>query len=179
MNTYISLLRGINVSGKNLIKMEELRKTFENEGFSNVKTYLQTGNIIFQTQENNNIILQEKISNIIKNKFNLDVPNIVLSKEKLETIIENNPFSKEKKTDETFLYITFLGETPKKIDLKQIEEKKFPNEEIFFTDFAVYLYCPSGYGKTKLTNNFLETKLKVLATTRNWKTTNEIMNLFG
>lgn len=70
-----------------------------------------------------------------------------------------------------------LSSKPQKIDFNTIEEKKLSGEEISFTDNAVYLYCPNGYGKSKLTNSFLETKLKVAATTRNWKTTNELLKI--
>jgi uncharacterized protein (DUF1697 family) len=84
---------------------------------------------------------------------------------------------KDSDKNHTFLHVTFLSSKPNIYYYKQIEDKKLGGEEIFFSDQAVYLYCPNGYGRTKLNNNFLEAKLKVGATTRNWKTTNELLKI--
>jgi len=177
MTTYISILRGINVSGQKLIKMDFLRKSYENLGFGNVRTYVQSGNIIFTEKNIKPDELAQVILQQIKKDFGFDIPVIVLSIDKLKQIIDSNPFLKDNNKDETFLHVTFLSSKPQKVDLNIIKEKKLKGEEIIITDNAVYLYCPNGYGKTKLTNNFLETKLKVGATTRNWKTTNELLKI--
>jgi uncharacterized protein (DUF1697 family) len=79
--------------------------------------------------------------------------------------------------DRQFLHVTFLVADPKEVDFELIESKKSPGEEIVLIKKTVYLYCPHGYGRTKLTNNFLETKLRVGATTRNWKTVNELLKI--
>jgi uncharacterized protein (DUF1697 family) len=89
--------------------------------------------------------------------------------------MDSNPFAKDK--DNTFLHITFLFANPQKFDTSIIEGKKINGEEIYIATNAVYLYCPNGYGKSKMNNNFLETKLKVIATTRNWKSSNEILKI--
>ncbi|MCO5253815.1 MAG: DUF1697 domain-containing protein [Bacteroidetes bacterium] len=175
MTTYISILRGINVSGQKLIKMEALRKSYENLGFRCVTTYVQSGNDVFSGDKAKLDELAQTITRQIKKDFGFDVPVIVLTIDKLKQIIDNNPFLNDK--DKTFLHVTFLSSKPQMIDLKTIEEKKLSGEAISFTDNAVYLYCPNGYGKSKLSNNFLETKLKVGATTRNWKTTNELLKI--
>lgn len=177
MTTYISILRGINVSGRKLIKMDVLRKMYEGLGFQNTKTYLQSGNVVFS---NNNIKrekLELRISDQIEKDFEFDVLVIVLTIAELSKIIDCNPFFKQPNIDQTFLHVTFLSSKPKEIDFELIKNKKQNGEEIIFSDNAVYLYCPNGYGKTKLTNSFLETKLKVGATTRNWKTTNELLKI--
>ena len=95
----------------------------------------------------------------------------------MKTIIENNPFAKDKGKDISFLHVTFLADIPPQVHKESIIEKRQGNEAIEFNTKAIYLYCPNGYGKTKLNNNFLETKLKVAATTRNWKTTNQLLKL--
>lgn len=174
MQTYISLLRGINVSGKNLIKMDALKKSYENLGFHNVTTYVQSGNVVFSANDENVEALEQKIKRQVELDYELEVPVLVLTLEKLKQIIDNNPF---KDKEVPFLHVTFLSSKPEIIDFKVIEEKKQNGEEIYFSENAIYLYCPNGYGKTKLTNNFLETKLKVIATTRNWKTTNELLKI--
>ena len=177
MKTYISILRGINVSGKNPIKMDALRKSYEALGFNNVKTYIQSGNVVFSAEDQNESELTQKIFHQIEKDFGFDVPVIVMSMEKLKLVIDNNPFLNESNIDPAFLHVTFLSSNPEPYDFNSIEEKKLNGEKIEITEDAVYLYCPNGYGKTKLNNGFLEKKLKVNATTRNWNTTNELYNL--
>ena len=177
MKTYISILRGINVSGHKIIKMEALRTSYENMGFSNVKTYVQSGNVIISYEDIEINKLEEQIFQQIKKDFGFDVPIIVLSVEKLEERIKGNPFLKDKSKEESFMHVTFLASKSETNNFDAIEEKKQDNEDIVFSNYAVYLYCPNGYGNTKLNNNFIESKLKVRATTRNWKTTNELFQI--
>ena len=177
MAAYISILRGINVSGQNLIKMDALKKIYESLHFEDVKTYIQSGNVVFSTGETDLKKLENLITSQIENEFGTEVPVIVLKAETLENIIKNNPFVKDKQKDTSFIHITFLADKPKEIDKDSIENKKQQGEEIEFSENAIYLYCPNGYGRTKLNNNFLENKLKIKATTRNWKTTNELLKL--
>lgn len=172
---YISLLRGINVSGQKLIKMDALKKMYQYLNFGNVKTYLQSGNVIFSSIEKDPKKIEKIISQKIKGEFGFDVPVIVLNIKKLKQIIDNNPFAEKKEL--TQLYVTFLASKPAAYDKKIIEDKKLPQEDIAFTDNAVYLFCPKGYGLSKLNNNLIENKLKVSATTRNWKTTLELLKL--
>ena len=177
MTTYISILRGINVSGQKIIKMDALRNMYENLGFKSVKTYVQSGNVIFKSKVFKIADLEQNISRQIKKDFGFDVPVIVLTIDKLKKIIENIPFSKDLSKDASFLLVTFLSSKPESFERELIENKKSHKEEISFSDDAVYLYCPDGYGISKLSNSFLETKLKVGATTRNWKTTNELLKI--
>jgi uncharacterized protein (DUF1697 family) len=177
MNTYISILRGINVSGQKLIKMDALKKVYENLGFRNVTTYVQSGNVIFSTIVTEPEKLEKMIYSRIEKDFGFEVPVIVLTAEKLKQVVDNNPFVIDPAKDPVFLHVTFLSSKPGKFDSNAIEEKKQDGEEISFADDVVYLYCPNGYGRTKLNNNFLESKLKVTATTRNWKTANELLKM--
>jgi len=174
MAVFISLLRGINVSGQKIIKMTDLKSMFEELGYTNVKTYLQSGNVIFETDNKESDCLEEDISAQINIKFGFDVPVLVLSSIQLMNIVENNVYKADDSKDPAFLHITFLASGPKDFDFESINGKRAKGEEITIKENAVYLYCPDGYGKTKLTNNFLETKLKVSATTRNWKTVTEL-----
>ncbi len=177
MKTYISILRGINVSGQKLIKMEALKKSYESLGFQNVTTYVQSGNVVFKTSETEPEKSEQLIYNQIEKDFGFEVPVIVLTAEKLKQVIDHNPFVIDPAKDPAFLHITFLSSKPESFDRSKIEEKKQDGEEISFTDEVIYLYCPNGYGRTKLNNNFLESKLKVTATTRNWKTANELLKI--
>lgn len=157
--------------------MDALRTSYESLELSNVTTYLQSGNIIFTGKDVEPDEFAQTISGQIERDFGFHVPVIVLSIDKLKQIIGDNPFSKDSDKDKTFLHVTFLSSIPEKFDLSTIEEKKQSGEEISVTGNAVYLYCPNGYGRSKLNNNFLEAKLKTVATTRNWKTTNELLKI--
>jgi uncharacterized protein (DUF1697 family) len=176
MTTYISILRGINVSGHNILKMDQLKKMIEGLGFKNVLTYIQSGNIIYQTKKTDALKLSELIKKGIQKDFGFDVPVFTITSDTLEVLIKNNPFQKDINKDAVFFHVTFLAAIPaqEKIDiLKSIDSK---NDIFEIVEQAMYLYCPNGYGTTKLSNTFIESKLKVSATTRNWKTTNELLN---
>ncbi|MBN2635729.1 MAG: DUF1697 domain-containing protein [Prolixibacteraceae bacterium] len=177
MEIYISILRGINVSGQKSIKMADLKTMYEKLNFSDVKTYVQSGNVVFRAGNEKTGILEQKIREKIKANFGFDVPVIVMSVDKLKTIIESNPLKDDPAKDEKFLHVTFLGSAPENYNEELILSKKAGQEEIVITSNAVYLYCPHGYGTSKLNNNFIENKLKVTATTRNWKTANELLKL--
>ena len=177
MKTYISILRGINVSGHKLIKMDAIRKSYDQLGFQNITTYVQSGNIVFTSKKTKSDELAQKISEQIEEDYGFEVPVIVMTIDTLRQIIDDNPFLKDTGTERTFLHVTFLSSEPHNYDLRAIEEKKQKAEEIVVANKAVYLYCPNGYGKSKLNNRFLENKLRVGATTRNWKTTNKLLEI--
>lgn len=177
MATYISILRGINVSGQKLIKMDRLKKMYEDIGFTNPISYLQSGNVIFNSNESDIKKVEASIFKGITDTFSFDVPVIVLTSTDLEKIIKHNPFVNDKKKDPTFFHVTFLADKPINKDMTLLIDKKQEHEDVILIEKAVYLYCPNGYGRTKLNNNFIENKLRVRATTRNWKTTNMLLTL--
>lgn len=177
MKTYISILRGINVSGQKLIKMDALKKMYESLGFTNVKHYVQSGNIIFSSETVKADSLAEKISSQVERDFGFQVPVLVMTKEELQKIIDENPFARNAERDLSALYVTFLDGSLGEFDQSAIESVLQNGEAIHFGSNVVYLFCPGGYGRTKLSNTFLERKLKLKATTRNWKTTNKLLQL--
>jgi uncharacterized protein (DUF1697 family) len=177
MNKYIALLRGINVSGKNKIKMADLKLVLEKDGLENVITYIQSGNIIFNSDLINKLELSQKIENIIKLKFGLDVPTLVITPLELEQISKNNPFQGQSGTNQDLLYYVFLFETPDPSKISMLEAIDYRPELFEIKNTLVYLYPVNGYGKAKLNNNLLENKLKVKATTRNYKTVEKLLNL--
>jgi uncharacterized protein (DUF1697 family) len=177
MKTYISILRGINVSGHKIIKMDALKNMCINLGFNNVQTYIQSGNIVYkfrQTETNN---LNKMISETILNTFGFEVPVVTKSAEQLQEIIKNNPFTKDTHFDPAFFHITFLSDSPDSSKIQLLDQAELKNDKFALIDKAIYLYCPNSYSSSKLSNCFIENKLKVTATTRNWKTVNELMNL--
>jgi uncharacterized protein (DUF1697 family) len=177
MTTYISILRGINVRGHKRILMSELTKIYEELDFSYIQTYIQSGNVVFQFLESDPHDLALQISGQIQKQFGFYVPVIVLTVSELEYVVEKNPFLAEGSKKIEYQCVTFLDSQPEEIDLDIINKAKQEGEEFAIDGKAVYLYCPNGYGNTKLSNAFFEKKLKVNATTRNWKTTTELLRI--
>jgi uncharacterized protein (DUF1697 family) len=179
METYIAILWGINVSGQKLIKMAALKVAFEEAGFRNVMTYIQSGNIIFRSEGNNEDVLALRVSKLIRDNFGFEVPVIIRTSTALAGIISSNPFLKEKGILEEKLHVTFLSEAPDKTRQQELEKLSFGNERFVIQGREICLYCPNGYGNTKLSNNFFENKLKITATTRNWSTVNKLAGLLS
>jgi amidase len=177
MQTYISILRGINVSGHKLIKMKALQEMYEGLGFTNVRTYIQSGNVVFDYQLSETAQLEKMISAGILKHFDFDVPVIVMAKDELKSISEKNSFISGRGEDIAKLHVTFLSLEPPD-DLKEsMNNNDCLPDEFYISGKAAYLFCPNGYGNTKLSNNFFEKKLKVQATTRNWKTILELLKI--
>jgi uncharacterized protein (DUF1697 family) len=174
---YIAILRGINVSGHKMIKMDALREMFGKLKFKKVRTYIQSGNVIFDSRIGNTKEQEKRIANEIKQTFGFDVPVIVKELGEWKDIVSKNPFINKRKEDTAKLHVTFLSEEPESVHLSKMKEVKFEHDEFILSEKAIYLFCPNGYGNTKLNNTFFENKLKVNATTRNWKTVNELMNM--
>jgi uncharacterized protein (DUF1697 family) len=177
MKIYISILRGINVGGNRRIKMDALKQLCVRLGFVQVQTYIQSGNIIFQSILIDEIEISEVLKNAIEQEFGFDVPVITLSKIGLQNIIQANPYSKDTTKNSDFFHVTFLAEIPKSEALELLKSV-IPKNEIFeVVQNAIYLYCPNGYSNSKLMNTFIENKLQISATTRNWKTVNELYKI--
>ncbi|HEV8084060.1 MAG TPA: DUF1697 domain-containing protein [Chitinophagaceae bacterium] len=168
------ILRGINVSGYKMIKMESLRAMFENLNFKNIKTYIQSGNVVFQFKETNIDKIEKKIANKIQEEFGFEIPVMVKELDEIKTVLKNNSFVNKRKEDITKLHVTFLSQEPATDNIDKINKAQYLPDEFILRGNTIYLFCPNGYGNTKLSNNFFENKLKVAATTRNWKTVNEL-----
>ncbi|MDP4239612.1 MAG: DUF1697 domain-containing protein [Bacteroidota bacterium] len=177
MTTFISILRGINVGGHNQIKMDALRQLYAGLGYSGILTYIQSGNIIFCTDSGDTQLLERTIAEKIFQTFGCKVPVLVLTIDELRSALQNNPFISDIKKDRAFIHITFLSEIPEKSLLDQIPTEIYLPDEFCCSGKIIYLYCPNGYGNTKLTNTFLENKLKLTSTTRNLKTVTELLAL--
>jgi uncharacterized protein (DUF1697 family) len=175
--TYVSLLRGINVSGHKIIKMEQLRKSFEALGLGDVQTYVQSGNVVFKAPKQSSERLSSQIREKIARDFGFSVPVIIRSSEEVRRAIENNPFLKQRGIDSSKLHVTFLSKAPEKDRLKALEALPTKPDQFRCSGTEVYLYCPDGYGRTKLSNNALERVLGVTATTRNWNTVNKLYEM--
>jgi uncharacterized protein (DUF1697 family) len=177
MQTFIAILRGINVNGQKIIKMDKLKDLFVHLNFKNVKTYIQSGNIVFQSENTDSQDLEKQIQQKILSDFGFEVPSMIKSKTEWQTVAKNNPFVDERAIDITKLHVTFLSKTPEQALIEKVEQGSYGTDQCIIINKTIYLFCPNGYGNTKLSNNFFENKLKVTATTRNWKTVNELLQM--
>jgi uncharacterized protein (DUF1697 family) len=173
---YIALLRGINVSGQKKIKMTDLISYCEELKFKNIKTYIQSGNVIFDMDNSNPEDAAERIEKKISEKYNFNVSVIVKTRRELINVIDKNPFS-DKNTDR--VYIIFLFEKPSASNIERLKKFDYSPEEFVIKGDIIYFYSPHGYGKAKMNNNFFENKLKVKTTTRNWKTVSKLAEMTG
>ena len=174
------MLRGINVSGHKRILMKDLKLLFENLGFQQVTTYIQSGNVIFSyPKELTELSIEQQIASAIIEKYGFHVPVIIRSVDDLRKVTESNPYITQNSIDLERLYVTFLSDAPTKASVDKIVATVFLPEKFQIIGREVYLYCPLGYGESKLSNTFFEKKLKVQATTRNWNTVNKLLELSG
>ena len=174
MSKYIALLRGINVGGHNKVPMAELRALLTKLGLENVKTYIQTGNIFFQSLIEDNKTLEAKIKTSILDHFGFEVSVLVRTRDQILNVFDNCPFPEEKKVNS---YFAMLSHIPNRDLVKEAKEKTYKNEEYDIINDAIYFYCANGYGKAKFSLNYFERKLKVSATARNYKTMVKLIEL--
>ena len=173
MNTYIALLRGINVGGHKKILMADLRLLFESLEFKNVKTYIQSGNILFKAPIENND-LQELIKQAIKNKYGWDIPVIILTPNKLDKLVKSSPFTNEQLEKS---YFCFYQSKPKSENVTSLNKQQFIDENFVATSTCVYIVYEKGAGRAKLTTNKMESTLNVSITARNYKTVSKLITL--
>ena len=178
MQTHLALLRGINVSGHRMIKMEALKIALEKIGFKNVRTYIQSGNVFVDSEETN----QAKIGFIIKQEiqktFGHDVPVVVIAKKDLELCFENNPFIKIANADFKKLYVAFISTVLKPESSNDLKISNFKPDEAIIDSSRIYIKYEIGAGSTKLDQKYIEKKLNVTATIRNWNSVTQLLNLF-
>jgi len=171
MKTYVALLRGINVGGHKKILMADLRLLLESIGFQNAQTYIQSGNVVFSSENNTN--LGQKISKAIEGKYGFEVPVLVITPSEIDAVLKGCPFLEEKKQKS---YFTLLFDIPKKDLIELVQSMSDLKEEFTITNKCIYFYS-ENYGRTKFNNNFFERKLKVIATARNYRTMVKLMEL--
>lgn len=177
MQTYIALLRGINVSGHKKIKMADLKVSLVELNFSDVVTYIQSGNIVFKSDDNSINSLEEKIHNKILKDFGFDVPVLVKTPQELIDAITNNPFEKDAAYETKLFAVVFLKDKPLAENIELLKTYDYSPEEYILKDKIIYYYAAKGMGNAKMSNNFFEKKLKVQATSRNWRTTQKLVEL--
>ena len=176
MKRYVCLLRAINVSGQRKIKMLELRELCQALKFSDVETYLQSGNIILSTQKSQQAV-EKELSKSISQEFGYaDIDIFTWTAIELQKVYDANPFIKSN-SDPSKLHFTFLNQKPNSKAIASLDKTRFLPDEFSVSGKVVFVYCPTGYGRTKINNSFFERKLKLRATTRNLKTIKNLIEL--
>lgn len=170
MTTYVGLLRAVNVGGRKL-SMPELVRVTESVGGRDVRTYLQSGNVVFTGTKK----AASELSSALARACGFDVPVLLRTPAELDRLLSGQPF----KAPETELHVTFLEAGPAAGLAEAIDTTSHGDDRFVVAGQAVYLHCPDGYGRTKLNNTFWERKLKVVATTRNWRTVQALAEMAG
>jgi len=173
MKTYIALFRGINVGGNNILPMKELVVVLENLGADSVKTYIQSGNAVFQHESENVSGLSSRISAAIKESHGFEPRVLLLDLVEMEKAMASNPFPAAESEPKT-LHLYFLASAPQNPDLKMLDSLKKADEQFKLIDNVFYLHTPDGIGRSKLAER-AEKALGVAATARNWRTVSKIM----
>jgi uncharacterized protein (DUF1697 family) len=178
MTTHLALLRGINVSGHNMMKMEALKTTLEAVGFENVQTYIQTGNVFIDTDEENAAAIGFKIKQEIFKVFGHEVPVVVIGKSDLEACFNNNPFLKEAALDVKKLYVAFVSATLRSDSINDLKMSQVKPDEASIDQSRIYIKYAVGAGKTRFDQKYIEKKLNLTATIRNWNTVTQLLKMY-
>jgi uncharacterized protein (DUF1697 family) len=161
-----------------MIKMETLKTTLEAIGFKNVQTYIQSGNVFVETEETNPAAVGFKIKQEIFKAFGYEVPVVVIGKTDLETCLKNNPFLKEKDFDIKKLYVAFISITLRSDSINDLKISQFKPDEASIDANRIYIKYAVGAGKTRFDQKYIEKKLNVTATIRNWNTVTQLLHIF-
>lgn len=173
MATWIGLLRGINVGGKNKIKMAELRDVLTDAGLGAVQTHIQSGNLVFESKLSS-ASLESMVRQSIQTQWGYEVPTMMIQASELKRIVEASPHHDH---DLSHRHLTLLSKQPTAALAQAILPPDNASDGFLISGRSVYVVCPNGYSKTKWNNAFFESKLKCRATPRNWKTISKLIEM--
>lgn len=175
---YLALLRGINVSGHHVIKMDALKNSFEKMGLSEVETYLQTGNVFFSTVEESTFKISFDIQQQIVKDFGFDVPVIIVTKSDLELCLNNNPFAKDLTSDISKLYLAFLSKSLNASAINDLKMSQVKPDEATIHGNKIFIKYDIGPAKTRLDQKYIEKKLKVNAIIRSCNSIHKMLEMY-
>ncbi len=175
MPAIVSLVRGINVVGRNQIKMDALRSLYESLKFTGCQTYINSGNVVFCTRERDLAALPERIEKTIERKFGFRPSVIHRTAAELRDVIARNPFAKRRNIDPSKLLVGFLARDPGAEACAKLRSINTGPEEVHFTPRELYIYFPNGVGRADLSWSTIDRIMKVPITGRNWNTVNKLL----
>ena len=170
MTRYVALLRGVNVGGKNKVPMSELRNLFESLGYSEVSTFIQSGNILFTSGVP---ATSTRLETAISDQFRISISVVLRTPQRLKTVVDRNPFNQ---VDSSKLHIGFMTEEPSAATVRMLDTRRFQPEEFAVRGSELYLHLPNGMGRAKLPA-YLDRQLKVPTTIRTWNTVVKLLEL--
>jgi uncharacterized protein (DUF1697 family) len=176
-NAFISMLRGVNVGGRKKMSMNELRSLYEALELERVVTHVQSGNVVFESAERNPSTLAGRIEDRIERAFGYRVPVFIRRTGEFERMLDGNPFLLKGQPDPSHLHVTFLYGLPSTSKVRALRPAVADGEGFSVQGREIYLHCPNGYGRTRLTNVYFEKNLDMPATTRNWNTANALYRI--
>jgi uncharacterized protein (DUF1697 family) len=175
---YISFLRGVNMTGHNSLKMNDLTSLFKDSGFTDAVTYIQSGNVIFSSDDTDSeYLIASKIEKAILERFNYNIPVMIRTVEEMRNIMSVNPFLAEENFEPSKMAVIFLNEEASIDQIKKVINIDYPPDKFKIDGREIFIFCPNGFGRTKLYTNFFEKKMGVTGTARNWKTITTILKL--
>jgi len=179
VETFLLLLRGINVGGRNKLAMADLRALVTSLGYRDVRTLLQSGNVVC-TGAGGAAELTERVAGALEDEFGVSVPLVARTAPEWRALVAANPLVGAT-DDPKLLHVTFLSGAPDRDRAAALVEEAAPfaPEQLAMSGAEIYLYCPGGYADTPLQNAFLERRLGRTATTRNWRTVTALADLVG
>lgn len=177
MTTWIALLRGINVGGKNVLPMNELTQTLAKAGYVKVRTYIQSGNVVFQSSKPSADVLAAHISEAIFASHGLTLVVVVIRADELREAVDANPY-RTAEDDPKSLHLFFLGSVPSDACLEPLNGLKSETESFAIVGKVFYLHTPDGIARSKIARG-VERALGVSATARNWRTVSKLKELAG
>jgi len=177
MGVFIAMLRGVNVGGNNMIKMEVLREICGTLKFRGAQTYVQSGNVVFACDERDAAVVEKKLENAIERKLGFRPAVIARTAAQLRDAVARNPFAKRRGLEPGKLLVTFLSGEPDATGLKTVRATKTDPEEMRIDGREVYIYFPNGAGKSKLAWSKIAEMLKVAGTARNWNSVNALLKM--
>ncbi len=175
---YLALLRGINVGGKNKLPMKDLVEIFTAAGCADVRTYIQSGNVLFRASPGSLAQLPNLIVTRITDRFGYRTPVILRTVEQLRDVISNNPFRKAGAPEDS-LHVMFLANAPSSRSVENLDPDRSPPDTFLVRGQEIYLQLPNGAGNSKLTNSYFDSKLSTTSTSRNWRTVTKLLELMG
>ncbi len=170
MTIYVALLRAVNVGGRSQVAMSDLRNVLTDVGFEDVRSLLQSGNVVFKTDAGTGAKLEAKLEAETQRRLGLKTAVFIRTAEEMDAVIANNPFPREAKRDPSHLLVVFLKDVPTANAVKALRAAITGPELVQAKGMHAYIVYPAGIGRSRLTNAVIEAKLGTQGTARNWNT---------
>lgn len=177
MAVLVSMLRGINVGGRNMISMIALRELYASLGLKDPQTYVQSGNVIFKSKEQDQAKLAQLIEHALERKFGFRPAVIIRTPRELQDVIAHNPFSGRPNIDPSKLLVTFLPVDPGEDARANVRKILIAPEELYLRGRELYIYYPGGAGRSKLPIKRIEKELRMSGTARNWNSALKLLEI--